>query len=119
MSDDPRNPNPPTARMLPVRFVVYLPGSALDDIRQSVETKLCERFGGVTSYAAEGVFKRAEGGVQREKVRVVECYAEQGDWQASEKMLLLWLAELCVRLEQESIACSIDGKMVLTRRPAG
>ena len=119
MDPNPTPKKPEAARTLPVRFVIYLPESATEEIRRSVETTLCERFGGVTSYASEGVFRRAEGEVQREQVRVVECYAEHEDWLQWEETYRSWLVQLCESLEQESIACSIDGKMVLTERPSG
>lgn len=119
MNPDPIPKKPEPGRTLPVRFVIYLPENATEEIRRSVEGELCERFGGVTSYDAEGVFRRAAGGIQREQVRVVECYAEHEEWLRWEGTFRAWAGDLCERLEQESIACSIDGKMVLTERPPG
>lgn len=98
------------------RFMVYLPSktkngddvSNLEQISDSLAEMLRHKFGGATRYPATGYF-----GDQKEQVVVIECYCTQEDWTAASEYLHGVMQALGSYLEQESIACSLDGRMVL------
>lgn len=73
---------------------------------------LCARFEGATSYAAIGHFTGRKG-IHREAVRVVEFFCSR-DRLAEQRCFLHELAlRLRDQLQQESIALSINGSLVL------
>lgn len=106
---------------LPHRLVIYLPSRKKDEtaienfdrIAQVACNLLCERFGGVTSYPATGHFKKADGEIQRESVQVLEAFCEQANWQQEANYIKTLSAALAKQLAQESIACTVDGRMIL------
>jgi hypothetical protein len=77
---------PLASASLPVRFVIYLPSAPEDSevnadvIEAAVARILCERFGGVTAYAAKGTFVSASGVAQTEPIKVLETYCEKDAW---------------------------------------
>ncbi len=98
---------------LPKRFVIYLPAVKWEweDLLAGVELLLCRRFGGLTTYPATGLFQRETGAIQRESVQVLECYGELESW-PEDRLILHGLAGiLAAVMEQEAIACSVDGRM--------
>lgn len=103
------------------RFVIYLPtlrkdGAAIDgfeSLAMAAESLICEKFGGVTSYPARGAFRGESGTIQRESVQVLESYCDDAIWR-EEAGFLGGLAQILAReLDQESVACSLDGAMTL------
>jgi hypothetical protein len=103
------------------RFVIYLPtkrkdGESIEGFEQlamAAEALICERLGGVTSYPARGAFQGKSSNIQREQVQVLETYCDEAHW-AREARYLSALAQVLAReLDQESVACSLDGVMAL------
>ena len=103
-------------RELNRRFVVYLPSKTksgkairgLEELADRLAGLLRARFGGATKYPATGYF-----GNQKEEIVVIECYCDDGAWHASSRYLHTVLGVLGHHLQQDSIACSLDGKMAL------
>ena len=101
------------------RFVIYLPscrkdGSAIEgyqDLADAAARLLCELFGGVTSYPATGLFRRSTGEAQKEQVVALETFCESADWERRSNFLHRTAAMLAELLDQESIACSLDGRL--------
>jgi len=110
------------SRPLPKRFVIYLPEveAGGGKLQEAVELFLCRRFGGLTSYPATGLFQRESKAIQREKVQVMECYGERETW-PDDRLLLYGLAAVLANvMDQEAIACSVDGRMHhITPGPTG
>jgi len=107
---------------LPRRFVIYVPAgprgiqpTADGPVTEAVATILCDRFGGVTSYPAKGSFTRDSGAMQTESVMVLESYCEPGVWDTNRAFMEHLAATLASLLNQESIACSLDGRMELVK----
>ena len=99
---------------LPIRFVIYLPGSAEGDgagIATAVKQMLCDRFGGVTSYPAVGVFKRVSGTNLEESVQVLESFCEKARWEQEEAFVHSLVEVIATLLDQESVACLVEGRM--------
>jgi hypothetical protein len=100
---------------LPLRIAMYLPTSAgvadASAALPAVERFLCETFGGATSYPAAGLFKRSSGSIERETVQVVEAYCEAAAWEKAKPLIWAWAAKLATLLGQESIACSVQGRL--------
>lgn len=98
------------------RFVIYLPsqkrnGTEVPRLRllaAGIAAMLSERFGGATIYPATGHF-----GTQREDILVIECFCEEEAWQVSSSYLFSIVKALGQHCEQEAIACSLDGRMLL------
>lgn len=124
------------AKQLPVRFSIYLPGEVSgeekegspDSIIRSAKALMCERFGGVTGFAAAGLFKKNSGVMQEERVLVLESFCDVEAWEGLKELLYVLAGVLAACLEQENIACSINGRMHLVgpnprarnfRRPTG
>jgi hypothetical protein len=107
-------------RPLPKRFVMYLPEveAGRTGLLEAVEHLFCRRFGGVTSYPAVGLFQSESGAIQRERVQVLECYGELENWSADCALLRGLATVIASLLDQEAIACSVDGRMHLVA-PAG
>ena len=78
-----------------------------------IAAMLSERFGGATTYPATGHF-----GKQREDILVLECFCGEEAWQASSAYLYSLVKALGRYCQQEAIACSLDGHMLLVA-PAG
>lgn len=101
----------------PHRFVLYLPvgepAGSHGDLIRVIETLLCERFGGVTSYPAVGLFKRSSGVLQREPVQVLESFCEVEVWEAEGAFMVAIAGAVAEILAQESVAFSLDGRMHL------
>ena len=105
------------------RFVVYLPSKKksgdlileVEELADGIARMLRERFGGATRYPAIGYF-----GDQEEEVFVIECYCGEDAWRSSSNDLYSVMRALGHYLQQDSIACSFDGKMALVKpAPAG
>lgn len=105
------------------RFVVYLPSKKksgdlileVEELAGGIARMLRERFGGATRYPAIGYF-----GDQEEEVFVIECYCGEEAWRDSSDYLYSVMRALGSYLQQDSIACSFDGKMALVKpAPAG
>src|SRR5688572_29534434 len=122
---------PSAAAALPVRFVIYLPAKPQSasvpqgspepktplvdpaELEAAVVRILCERFGGVTAYPARGTFTLASGIPQTEAVTVLETYCERDAWLQHRDGVAM-LARLIARLlDQETLGCSVDGKLIL------
>ena len=83
----------------------------IEKLVEAAEELLCERLGGVTSYPARGAYIRESGEIQREQVQVLESFCDEQVWE-KEAIFLKQLAKLLAReLDQESVACSLDGEM--------
>ena len=103
------------------RFAVYLPSEdksgepihGLEIAIDSTMSMLCDRFGGVTSFPATGRFQRDSGSIQYENIFVLESFCDIESWNESSRFLQVWVGLLAAVLRQESIACLLDGKMVL------
>jgi len=103
------------------RFAIYLPGKdksgksihGLDVAVDATMTLLCNAFGGVTSFPAAGRFQRESGGTQSEDILVLESFCETQAWVDHSEYLHAWAGILAAVLVQESIACLLDGKMIL------
>jgi hypothetical protein len=98
----------------PKRFVLYLPKAASEAVPgliPAMELLFCRRFGGLTTYPAVGLYQSEGGEIQREEVFVMECYGELEGWMEDGPRLHHLAAVLAVILEQETIACSVDGRM--------
>jgi hypothetical protein len=112
-------PFPLASASLPVRFVIYLPSPSrptsveAGDIEAAVARILCERFGGVTAYPAKGTFALASGHIQTEPVTVLEAYGEREAWRENRDGVAAMARLLARLLGQESLGCSVDGKMIL------
>ncbi len=100
------------------RFMIYVPsktkeGREIDGLTEAVgkiTATLRERFGGATSYPATGYF-----GEHEEQILVIESYCRHEDWLASSHCLYTMVKGLAGNLQQEAIACSLDGKMALVK----
>ena len=118
-------PFPLASTSLPVRFVIYLPSAPRSeaaeagDIEAAVARILCERFGGVTAYPAKGTFALASGHVQTEPVTVLETYGEREAWRENRDGVAAMARLLARLLGQESVGCSVDGKMILVEAAEG
>jgi hypothetical protein len=98
----------------PKRFVIYLPKSAeTKGIVSTVELLLCRRFGGLTTYPAVGMFEGKSKDIQREEVQVIECYGELETWEKDGPMVYGLASLLALLLSQESIGCSVEGRLYL------
>jgi hypothetical protein len=103
------------------RFVIYLPtkrrdGEPVDgfeELAMAAESLICERLGGVTSYPARGAFQGESGAIQREPIQVLESYCDETHWGAEARFLGALAQILARELDQESVACSLDGAMAL------
>lgn len=110
-----------SGKPLPLRFAIYIPAapepgvpeSAALEVTAAVRTILCDRFGGVTSYPALGLFKRESGVNQQEEVHVLESFCEVEVWEARGSFLLTLAGVIAAVLEQERVACLINGRMYL------
>jgi len=106
---------------LPLRFVIYIPAEAPGSLQEgsaeaaaeAVAELLCERFGGVTCYPATGIFKGASGAHQKEEVQVLECFCELECWAGQQGFVHTLAGTIAAMLGQESIACSVNGRMNL------
>lgn len=99
---------------LPIRFVIYLPDPGDGDgtgIATAVKQMLCDRFGGVTSYPAVGVFKRVSGKNLEENVQVLESFCEKTRWNQEEAFVHSLAEMIATLLDQESVACLVEGRM--------
>ncbi|WAC19076.1 hypothetical protein OVA24_17760 [Luteolibacter sp. SL250] len=104
------------------RFVIYLPSRKedgaeiprLQQLASGIAGMLSERFGGATTYPATGHF-----GSQREDILVIECFCGEKAWQASSSYLFSLVKALGAYCDQEMIACSLDGTMLLVSPHAG
>lgn len=100
------------------RFVLYLPSQTkdggsipqLEEIAGGIAAMLSRRFGGATSYPATGHF-----GPQQESIQVIECFCDRSSWEKSSGYLFSLVKELAEFCDQEMIACSLDGQMVLVK----
>ena len=107
--------SPPTRR-----FALFLPSRSKQGVTiQSFEKvcdatahALCSFFGGVTSYPATGMFLRDTGKTQQEPVVVLECFCEVETWHHHASAVHRLVRLLSGLLDQESVACSLGGKMV-------
>ena len=103
------------------RFVIYLPtkrkdGTPVEGFEQlasAAEELICRRLGGVTSYPACGAFIRDTGQLQREHIQVLESFSSEDAWREHSPFLGRLAKLLARELDQESIACSLDGEMAL------
>lgn len=110
---------PPTISRM---FVIYFPSRKKDgseiprlqELTSRIAEMLSERFGGATTYPATGYF-----GSQHEDILVIECFCEEKAWQASSSYLLSVVKALVISCEQEAIACSLDGRMLLVTPDSG
>lgn len=114
---------PSVSASLPVRFVIYLPAAKpLDEdgaaIEDAVARILCERFGGVTAYPARGTFALTSGTPQTEPITVMETYCDEEAWQEHRRGIATFAAVLAQLLRQESMGCSVNGRMVLINAPS-
>lgn len=103
--------SPPPA---PKRFALYLPkeaSEAVPGLIPAVELLFYRRFGGLTTYPAVGLYDSERGQIQREEVLVMECYGELDDWAEDGPKLHRLATILAAVLKQETIACSVDGRM--------
>jgi hypothetical protein len=80
---------------------------------KEVQGILCKRFGGVTSYPAVGLFKRASGAPEEERVQVLESFCAPDAWRENEGFLIKMAEVIGAILKQESIACQVNGWMHL------
>lgn len=105
--------DPSPAQPLPRNFRIYFPidcaGGA--EFCATVEGILCERLGGVTSYPARGTFKMRGGERISERLQVLESFCEADDWSKQQSFLLSLTAMIGAILNQETIACAVDGRM--------
>lgn len=98
--------------------MVYLPSKMktgedipdLERISDAIAEDMRRRFGGASRYPATGYF-----GEQKEQILVIESYCTPADWLASSDHLHALMRALGSYLKQESIACSLDGKMALVK----
>lgn len=96
--------------------MIYLPSKMksgervmdIQNIADAVAEFLRSRFGGATVYPATGYF-----GEQKEEILVVESYCRNEDWTLSSIYIHELARALGKYLGQESIACSLDGRMAL------
>lgn len=97
----------------PKKFVLYLPTAIAvhAELIHAVELILCRRFGGLTRFRATGLFQRKSGRIERENIDVLECFGELENWAGDAPFLQGLAAVLASRMEQEAIACSVDGRM--------
>ena len=95
------------------RLVIYLPASEKqhETAFLAVESILCDRLGGATSFAARGLFRMAGGTRTMEKVQVVESYCPTRELEDFIPTLRLVAGIIGAALKQESIAFAIDGRM--------
>jgi len=106
---------------LPLRFVIYIPLAeepsgrcALHrEVLEEVQGILARRFGGVTSYPATGLFMRSSGRCEEEKVQVLESFCQREAWRENQQFLHVLAGAVGAILQQESIACQVDGRMHL------
>ena len=119
--EDAFSPWRQAAAPLPLKFVIYIPlgdggkerNSQGRSMVKEVQAVLCSRFGGVTSYPAVGMFKRASGVPEEERVQVLECFCEQEAWEEQQLFLYRMAGLIGALLKQESIACQVNGRMHL------
>jgi hypothetical protein len=105
----------------PHRFVIYLPSCQADGepipnfetLTDEMARTLCLKFGGATSYPATGYFERADHSVQKEAIRVLEFFCTPEELSRKGDFVWQLLTKLRAALQQESMACSLDGRMIL------
>ncbi len=73
---------------------------------------LCGVFGGVTNPAI-GSFEGASKGIQSEEIRVMEFFCTEAQLSKNEGFLWELLSKMWNSLNQETPACSTNGRMVL------
>lgn len=113
----------PAKSALPRRLVIYLPscsqnGQPIANFEEhvaAVSRKLCEWFGGATNYPATGNFTLENGSIQQEKIQVIECYCEDSAWTEKQEFVWNMATSLSRALNQESLACAVDGRMKFIR----
>ena len=111
----------PSEETKPHRFVIYLPGCQADgqpipDIEKLADETartLCGKFGGVTRYPATGYFESGDEAVQKEGIHVLEFFCGREELNREDAFLWDLLSKLRTALKQESMACSLDGRMTL------
>ena len=109
------------------RFALFLPsrnkeGEAIQSFEKVSEVTahtLCGLFGGVTRYPATGMFHRETGATQKEEVVVLECFCEVEKWNRNSPSVLRLVRLLSGLLDQESVACSLDGEMIFVSPAEG
>lgn len=98
----------------PKQFALYLPkapAEEVDTLVSAVESFICRCFGGLTTYPAVGMYQNKNGEIQREEVFVLEGFGELETWDKDGAELYSLAAALAVILKQETIGCSVDGRM--------
>jgi len=114
-------PDMPSAR----RFAIYLPtlrrdGHSIDhflQIQKAVTGLLAKWFGGVTAFPAHGIFVKGTGEAEEEEIVIAESYCEQEAWERHSSEAKALVQFLVSALHQESIACLLDGNMILLGGP--
>jgi hypothetical protein len=107
----------------PLRLALYLPsqhgdGTAIEGFEETADEVaglLCRRFGGATTYGATGHFTCRDG-LRRESVRVVEFFCAPGNLDRERHFLYGLINRLGNELDQENMALSIDGSLLLLPR---
>lgn len=98
------------------RFVIYLPSRRkndwpVEDFREvagAVANLLRKMFGGATTVDAVGYFRD-----QNEEVCLIESFCSEERWERNSGKLHMLVKMLSRRMDQISIACSLDGEMNL------
>ncbi|WP_367870099.1 hypothetical protein [Luteolibacter sp. Populi] len=85
-------------------------------VADSVQKILSDLFSGATSFPAVGLFTRESGQKQTESIQVLESFCETAAWVANKGFLWALAQVVGALLEQESIACLVDGRMFLIPR---
>ncbi|MES2923124.1 MAG: hypothetical protein V4819_16325 [Verrucomicrobiota bacterium] len=102
------------------RFALFLPSRSkegvtirsFDRVSEATARALCALFGGVTSYPANGMFRRETGIIQNEALVVLECFCQVETWNQHASSVRRLVTILGGLLDQESVACSLDGNMI-------
>lgn len=107
------------------RVVIYLPSQKADGgpipnfekLADQTAITLCGKFGGSTIYPAKGYFSSSQNAVQKEAVHVLEFFCTPQQLRDEEDFVRELLTNLVENFEQDSLACSLDGNMILVPSP--
>lgn len=113
-----------SSSVLDRRVALYIPGTVhVDqpggDLSQSMTDKTLERFsrlfGGATAVPATGAWV-AKKGLVKERIQIVYSFASESTLHEHLQTVLDMAQEICVAMQQESVAVEVHGKLMFVER---